>query len=298
MINNIKTWIHNNKVLSVILLILVIVLAKKFLTGPIIINKSMYSSSYSGMAVAPTKQLARDISESYDTASNAGNQEQKTITESNFSLLVKNVTVATESIKNQVSSINGSVIDVSIVRYESEDTANIQVRIPTNKVDAFTKYLRENSVKVVSEHVSGTDVTDTYYDAQTRLSQLEDMKAKLSDILKKAENVSEMMNVQQQIFYVQDQIDSIKGRIAYLDKTTSTTKFYITMSTDELSLPYTPDNAWRPNVVLKQAVRSMLQTLQDVGSGLIWVAVYAPFISVAIVLVIATKKALAKKKSK
>ena len=52
-------------------------------------------------------------------------------------------------------------------------------------------------------------------------------------------------------------------------------KITLYLSTDELSLPYTPDTKFRPNVVFKLAVRSLLDTLRAIAEALIWVGVYS-----------------------
>ena len=52
-------------------------------------------------------------------------------------------------------------------------------------------------------------------------------------------------------------------------------KITVYLSTDELSLPYTPDTKFRPQVIFKLAVRSLMNTLRVVGEALIWAGVYS-----------------------
>jgi ABC-type glycerol-3-phosphate transport system permease component len=108
----------------------------------------------------------------------------------------------------------------------------------------------------------------------------------------KATTVDEILRIQQQIFNLQDQIDRLQGQIKYMDASSSTSLISVNLSTDELALPYAPDNAWRPQLVFKQAVRSLIGTLRTVGNASIWLAVYTIiFIPVLIVFFI-VKKAL------
>jgi len=76
--------------------------------------------------------------------------------------------------------------------------------------------------------------------------------------------------------------------LAYMDGASSTTLITIYLSTDELGLPYAPSQAWRPEVIFKQAVRSLLLNARSVANLGIWVVVYIPalvFVWVAWVLV-------------
>jgi hypothetical protein len=103
--------------------------------------------------------------------------------------------------------------------------------------------------------------------------------------------------VQREIFNLQNQIDSYKGQLAYMDGASSTTLIRIYLSTDELNLPYTPSQGWRPMVVFKEASRSMLSTLVEIGKAGIWLAVYAPLIIVGLLLYFGAKRVMKRNSS-
>ncbi len=94
-------------------------------------------------------------------------------------------------------------------------------------------------------------------------------------MLDKAVNVDEILRVQNEILNTQSQIDSYKGQAKYLENTASSVKITVYLSTDEYSLPYAPQDGFRPNVIFKQAVRALVLTLRGLASKGIWVAVYS-----------------------
>jgi len=169
--------------------------------------------------------------------------------------------------------------------------------VPSGKVEEMSKYLRSVAVKVVSENVDGQDITDQYIDIERRLGDLESQRARMLAILDKATTVEEMLNVQQALDQIQNQIDSYKGQLQYMDGTTKTSKLTIYISTDELGLPYTPARSWRPEVIFRQAVRSMLGTLQNMGSFVIWLGVYLPMILGAVGVILLIKRIFRKRPS-
>ena len=112
----------------------------------------------------------------------------------------------------------------------------------------------------------------------------------MEDIMDQATEISDITSIQQQLFSIQSQIDSIKGQQNYLEKTTALSLVTVYLSTDELALPYTPSGSWRPALVFKEAVASVLINLQRLGSVGIWVGVYALVIIPALLLLLVLKK--------
>jgi len=136
-------------------------------------------------------------------------------------------------------------------------------------------YLRGLAVRVVTENTSGYDITDEYTDIEERLGTLEATKAKYEQILDSATEVDEILRVTEALIQVQDQIDYWTGRAEYLSETSETTLITVYLSTDEFELPYAPEQPWRPEVIFKTAVRSLISGARLLGTVTIWFAVYA-----------------------
>jgi hypothetical protein len=61
-----------------------------------------------------------------------------------------------------------------------------------------------------------------------------------------------------------------------LEKSASLSLISVSLSTDELSLPYTPDQTWRPQVIFKQSVRSLISSFRTIGNFAIKAFVFTP----------------------
>lgn len=204
-------------------------------------------------------------------------KDRKFVTQSDLSLVVESVNNSINDIESKLNSVNGILVNKSVSKPSEAQTGYITVRVPLDKSSNFINDLKKMAVKVVYENTNGNDVTDQYYDIQSRLDTLEKNKTRFQEIMDAATKTDEILNIQNQIFSLQDQIDSLKGRLKYLDETSKTVLISISLSTDELSLPYSPDNSWRPSVVFKEAVRSLVLNLRGVGEWLIWTLVYSIF---------------------
>lgn len=202
-------------------------------------------------------------------------QDRLVVTSTNLSLLVKDVKGSTSSIKKQAESVGGFMVNSSLSSPEEATTGYITVRVPTTNLDAFLDFTRSQAVRVVSENITGHDITDQYKDIDARLETLRATKTTFEGIISRATTVDEILRVQQSIFTVQDQIDALIGQQQYLENTSQTASVTLHLSTDELSLPYAPAQPWRPEVIFKTAVRSLSLTLRSVGTLIIWLTVYS-----------------------
>ncbi|MDD5073903.1 MAG: DUF4349 domain-containing protein, partial [Candidatus Shapirobacteria bacterium] len=163
------------------------------------------------------------------------------------------------------------------------------------KIEEVIGHSRELAVKVVSEQVNASDVTDQYEDIGKKLATLEQTKGRLEEIMDQAREINDILSAQREIISLQNQIDTLIGRQEYLEKTARLSLITIHLSTDELALPYQPSETFRPLVIFKQAVRSMILTLRGLAKSLIWLGVYGA-IWVPIVLAILLFKYFKKKK--
>lgn len=233
---------------------------------------------------APVPPYSRESTDLYQT-------DRKVVTDSTLSLLVKNVQEATNQIIQRTSQEGGFMVSSTVQTPSEGGNGTLSIRVPSEKTNAMLDYLRGMSVKVISENISGYDVTDQYSDSQARLETLTKTKVTFEGMLERANTVDEILKVQQSILNVQDQIDAVKGRLQYLENTSKSSLITVYLSTDELALPYSPNQSWRPAVVFKTAVRSLIGNLRAVGNLAIWAAVYSPvIIGIGILLLIAKRK--------
>lgn len=212
----------------------------------------------------------------YQEAAPVETADRLVVKDTSMSMVVKDVREAINGIEGLSKSVGGYMVDSYLNQPEEAQNGSINIRVPSDKRADVLDQIRKMGVRVIAENVMGTDVTDEYVDVQGRLATLEKTKAKLEQLLSDAANISDILSVQRELNNLQSQIDSLKGREKYLEQTAKLTRISVNLSTDELSLPYAPTEAWRPAVIFKLAVRGLVGTLRQAGELVIWVGVYAP----------------------
>ena len=218
-------------------------------------------------------------------------QDRMVVQNSHMSLKVSNVEENLQKINQEAEKQGGYMVDSNIQKPQDSVSGSTTVRIPAEKLDTFLSFCRGLAVKVVSENLKGRDVTDQFVDTQAKIDTLEKTKSKFEEILDKADKVPDILQVQRELVNIQDQIDRLKGQNKYLEQTAKMSKVTIYLASDELDLPYAPSEAWRPNVIFKTAVRSLVSTARKLGSLFIWLGVYSiVWLPIVIVFIIIKKR--------
>jgi hypothetical protein len=135
---------------------------------------------------------------------------------------------------------------------------------------------------VPNESTNSQDVTEQYTDLQAQLRNLEATEAQYLELLKKAETVEDTLKVYQQLSNVRSEIERIKGRIQYLERTSD-------MALIEVNLQKTQPidgTGWSALETLKSAVRGLINFGKVLAIVVIWLAIFSPVWIIVLVVVL------------
>jgi hypothetical protein len=305
---NIINWARKNVITAVLLLVVIYLVILKPL------SQSFLGARYSNRSiggVAPMMETFDGVSSAKMMATDAQTEmmpvpvneappqagsDRMVIQESNFSLLVKNVVETRNQILDLATKAGGYMVNANTANPGETPSANITIRVKATELESVLSELRSLAIKVVSEHLSGYDVTDQYVDIEKRIGIYEATKARYQAIMDQAREISDITQLTSQIINTQSQIDRLKGQQDYLKKNAELVKITIYLSTDEIALPYAPEDTWRPEVIFKMAVRSLITDLRGLGEKAIWLGVYAVIWVPALILGWAVWKFIIKRK--
>lgn len=290
-------WIKSHKLTFLLLLVILYFLYSKFSQPPIYPAVNFLPTMESGVAMKTAPALGRPIGGMPDffppqqEAPPATDVDTRMVINNSYlSLLVNDVTETQKMIIQTAQTAGGYMVESNLSNPQDAPTSTVVVRVPSATLTRTLQSFRTFAVKVITENLSGQDVTDEYVDNQARLETLYKTKAKFEEIFDQAKEIQDILNVQREIINLESQIDSVKGQEQYLEKNAQMAKITIYLSTDELALPYAPSETWRPQVIFKQAVRSVLGNLRKVGTTLIWLAVYSILWIPLLILIYILKK--------
>ncbi len=270
-------WIKTHK-LTVLLILIIGVLIIKPKAQTALLEKSAISSAPMRLPATggdgSPELVARDAAYS----SNEMVAERKLVTTTSLSLKVEDVAQTIEQITDLANANQGFLVSSNLESPEEGTSGSITVRVKTEQLPVFLQATKELSLKVVSEYVSGRDITEQYTDIDERLRLLNSTKSKFETILNSATAVTDMVEVQRELLNLQTQIESLEGQLKYLNQSSDYSLVTIYLATDELALPYAPAQTWSAKTIFKQAVRSLIITSRGLANLGIWLVVYSPIL--------------------
>jgi len=189
-------------------------------------------------------------------------------------LVVSDALQAQEDVQRVIEGVNGYVVSSESYRYEQGlITVNMRVRVPAEKFHEVMAQLRNLALEVNHDSTSSEDVTQEYVDLESKLRALEAKAARLEELMKEAEDTEAVLAVYRELSATQQEIEQVKGRMQYLERSSAMATISVTLTPDELSRPVEVAG-WRPQGTAKRAVEALLNTLKFLGNALIWIVIY------------------------
>ena len=152
------------------------------------------------------------------------------------------------------------------------------IRVPSQRFDVFVSEISKGVSYFDNKDVSAQDVTEQYIDIEARLKAKKTLEARYLELLKKANKVSEMLEIEAQLSAIREEIEAKEGQFRYMKSqismSTITLEFYKTVAEKEGSLVPYGTKIWN---ALGDGFSSLSETLLGILS--IW-----PFAILAVVL--------------
>ncbi len=199
-----------------------------------------------------------------------------------LTIVVPDPQVKVETINQMATSLGGHVVSMNMYQTYTQagDTVPegyISIRVPADKLDNALGQIKSDAVEVRNETRTGTDVTASYVDLQSQLSNLEQAEQDLLEIMDDAKNnpgndsttrTQDVLNVYNQIVGIRGQIESIKGQMQYYEESSSTSLINVTLIAEETVKPL-EIGGWKPEGVARDAIQSLIKFWQGFVNFLI-----------------------------
>jgi hypothetical protein len=201
--------------------------------------------------------------------------ERMIVRSGDMSLVVDDVTQAMQAITQLAAGHNGYVVSSSVYGEEEGMRGWISIRIPDEKFDQTLADIRGLAIRVEEESTNSQDVTEEYIDLEARLANAEATEQEFLALLDKAEDVDDILEIYDSISRVRQEIEQIKGRMQYLERTSSMSLISVSLR-PEFSAQSTVPAGWNALEIFKSAARGLVITGQVLGTIAIWLLIFIP----------------------
>lgn len=163
---------------------------------------------------------------------------------------------------------------------DGQPTINFTVRVPTDQLTATLNEIRGVADRVVTESLQSQDVTDQFVDIEAQLRNLYALEEELLELLAELRDnpdadPAKLLQVFDQIRITRGEIEMLEGRKQLLSDLVSLATLSIGISPLPASIPIVPeDPVWEPAVQVREALRSLVEALQGIGSFAIRFVLY------------------------
>jgi hypothetical protein len=196
-------------------------------------------------------------------------EDRKIVKTGSITLEVEDITETMDKVADIADELNGYVVSSYKHEYERGVSGYISIRVPAEEFDEAFDRLRQLAVDVPYETTTARDVTEEYVDLEAQLSNLLATEEQYLTLMEKAENVEDMLKVQNELSNVREEIERIEGRMKYLEQTSETSLIEVNLEeTEGLAEP------WSASAALKSAVRGLTAFGRGLATVLIWLGIF------------------------
>ena len=213
-------------------------------------------------------------------------QARMVIKNASLSIVVEEPGATMDAISTMAAELGGFVVSSNLYRIQLDGglevpQANITIRVPVEKLDQALEEIKTGAGQILSENVSGQDVTQEYTDLESRLRNLENAEQQLTSIMEEAYKTEDVLSVYNRLVEVQEQIELIKGQMQYYEQSAALSAISVNIQANEAVQPLKIGN-WQPVGVAKRAIQALINTLKVIANIIIYLGLYV--LPVALIL--------------
>ena len=159
--------------------------------------------------------------------------DRKLIRNVNLSLQTKEFDTVLDNMSQKIKDLGGYIQDSSVwgssSDYSSSRSASYTLRIPSDKLDEFIDVV-ETLGNVTYKNESVDDVTLRYVDVDSHKKALETEQERLLALLEKAENVEDIITIENRLSDVRYELENYESQIRLLDNQIDYSTVYVDIS--------------------------------------------------------------------
>lgn len=172
---------------------------------------------------------------------------QKIIKDGELFLETQDIVKTKADLDSLVRNYKGYLAAENFQNNDYQYVVHYTVRIPNQSFDAFVKRAEKVGTKITNKQINARDVTTQFIDLKTRLANKEKYIERYRQLLKKANSIKEILEIERQIRNLEEELESTKGQLQYLSSQVqySTLRVSITQKKDFKYTPQHRDSFWQ-----------------------------------------------------
>ncbi len=193
----------------------------------------------------------------------------------NIALQVENIEPALQKLTDMAQNMGGYIVDSQMDNQQNaaDSAARITLKVPAAKLESARSSLSEIG-KVLHQHLIANDITNQYYDADTRLKHWQAEEKRYTDILNQAKTVDDILKVEQALSNIRMQIEQLQGQLKLWNHEVAFSTISLQLQTKPN--PVNVDEPWQPvswGKTWEAAQNAVLKTISSIWNALNYLVV-------------------------
>lgn len=155
---------------------------------------------------------------------------RKLIKTGQMSTEVEDSREARNLVDRAVGKLGGYVVSENQSGYDNQLSFSLTIRVPAGRFDSLVNYVESVSRRVENKTISVEDVSAEFVDLEARRRTKSELEVRYREILKTAQSVSEILEVERELNNVRSEIEAMEGRLKYLGDQVAMSTLSVTLS--------------------------------------------------------------------
>ena len=152
---------------------------------------------------------------------------------------------------------------------------SMTIRIPADQADSFVSQLSSQS-NIVSSSEDVADVTLQYVDTESHVKALQTEQTQLLELLDKAQNLSEILEIQSRLTQVRYELESYASRLRTLDNQITYATIHLNVSEVKEYTPVEEETLWQR--ISGGFTKNLKRLGSDALDFFVWVLASSPYL--------------------
>ncbi|MFC4798048.1 DUF4349 domain-containing protein [Neobacillus sp. GCM10023253] len=165
-------------------------------------------------------------------------QSKMVIYQADLELRVKKFDRTVRTFEEKAAQYGGYIAESNVARAGKEQiSGHMKIRIPQKHFQDFLHDAEGQAVEVLQRNITGQDVTEEYVDLESRLKSKRVVEERLLSFMNGAVKTEDLLKISADLAAVQEEIETIQGKMKYLENQTSFSTVNITLYENKIVVP-------------------------------------------------------------
>lgn len=209
------------------------------------------------------------------------------IYQADLQLRVKKFEQTVRSLEEKAEKYGGYIAESTVAREGKEQVSgSLRIRIPQKHFQDFLHDAEGQAAEVLQRNISGQDVTEQYVDLESRLKSKKAVEERLLTFMQGAAKTEDLLKISADLAAVQEEIETIQGKMKFLENQTSFSTVTITLYENKVIVPAIDNdqlNTWEKTK--KQFMKSTNMLLAGLSGLVVFIIGNIPVLAIIFIIV-------------